>query len=197
MPEETKPKTQEKQPSNPNTMLIWGIALLLLLAGAGVLGWQAWQQAQQDNESANDTGSEPAPAPAEPTTPPESPPPAEISASLKENIEAAINTMNTAALEGYMTDPVTVVLAASEKGGPVTPAQAVQDLNYLSGATDPWDFNLSAVTLASYKNGFYGQYFGDMTVVGKSANDYVVSFMIDTNNKITTIFMTGSADLLK
>lgn len=105
--------------------------------------------------------------------------------------------MNTAALEGYMTDPVTVVLAASEKGGPVTPAQAVQDLNYLSGATDPWDFNLSAVTLASYKNGFYGQYFGDMTVVGKSANDYVVSFMIDTNNKITTIFMTGSADLLK
>jgi hypothetical protein len=50
--------------------------------------------------------------------------------------------------------------------------------------------------LASYKNGFYGQYFGDDTVVGKSANNYVVSFTINTNQKISTIFFTGNAGLL-
>lgn len=196
--EQSTPEPQEKKaPTSGNLPLLLGILVVLLLAGGGYLGWQMWQQGQQQ-ESASPTPS-PA-APSEPATPPPSPPPAAPpsvpSAALRENIEAAINTMNTAALEGYMTDPITVVLAASEKGGPVTAAQAVTDLNYLAGATAPWGWDLSDATITSYKNGFYGQYFTDNTVVGQSANDYVVSFTVNANNKISTIFMTGSADLL-
>lgn len=117
--------------------------------------------------------------------------------SLKDNIEAALNTKNTAALEGYMASSVNVVIAASEKGGPRTPAEAVSDLSYLNNATTPWNFNLPAATLAVFKKGFYGQYFGDSTVVGQSTNKYVASFRIDTNSKISVIFMAVSADLLQ
>ena len=204
MPEEqmTPPTGEKKIPTGSNMMLLLGILVVLLLAAGGYYGWQAWPRSQQQEESSSQT---PTPVPtdtssaeetAEPATTPASSTPVTISAALRENIEAAINTMNTAALEGYMTDPITVVLAASEKGQPVTPTQAVIDLDYLSGATAPWDWDLSEATLTSYKNGFYGQYFPDNSVVGKSANDYVVSFTVNSSNKISTVFITGSADLL-
>ena len=74
------------------------------------------------------------------TTPTPSPVPT-VSASLAENIVAAIDTMNTAALEGYMATSVNVVYAATEFGGPRTPAQAVGDLDYLSSA-DPYPLEI-------------------------------------------------------
>lgn len=122
--------------------------------------------------------------------------PATISESLKENISASIESRNTAALEGYMADSVTVVIAASEKGGAESKAEAVKDLDYLSNGTSPWDFALPEATLTSYKNGFYKDYFGDMTYVGKSANNYVVSFHVNDSGKIDKIFMAINANLL-
>lgn len=119
-----------------------------------------------------------------------------IPTSLKENIAAAINTMNTAALEGYMAPSVNVVLAASEAAGPRTPAEAVSDLAYLNSATAPWDFALPVATLNAYAAGDYANYFGENTVVGKSANKYVVSFRINSSSKIDQIFMSVSSDLL-
>lgn len=121
---------------------------------------------------------------------------AAISDSLKENIAAAIQSQNTAALEGYMADSVTVVIAASEKGGAETAAQAVSDLDYLKNGTSPWNFALAPDVLTNYGNGFYKQYFGDRTVVGKSDNDYVVSFHVNDSGKIDTVFMSINADLL-
>lgn len=120
-----------------------------------------------------------------------------ISDALKSNIAAAISSGNTAALEGYMASSVNVVIAASDKTGSESPAQAVTDLGYLSAGTDPWNFNLSAATLTTFKNGFYGQYFGNGTYVGESTNKYVVSFGINASGKIATIFMAQNAELLK
>jgi hypothetical protein len=129
------------------------------------------------------------------TTPTPTPSPT-IPASLVENVSAAISSGNTAALEGYMANSVMVVYAATEYAGARTPAQAVADLNYLSSATDPWDFGLSAATIFSYKSGDYGQYFQGNIIVGKSANNYVVSFTINASNKISTVFIAGDAGLL-
>lgn len=120
-----------------------------------------------------------------------------ITTSLKQNIKDAISSKNTAALEGYMASSVTVVIAASEKGGAETAAKAVADLDYLSSGTMPWDFNLSAATLNAYKAGDYKNYFGTKTYVGKSANGYVVSFDFDDCAKIKTVFMAANEDLLK
>jgi hypothetical protein len=120
-----------------------------------------------------------------------------ISDSLKENTAAAIESQNTAALEGYMADSVTVVVAASEKGGSETSLQAVKDLDYLNSGTSPWDFNLPIAALTAYKSGDYKRYFGSNTIVGKSANGYVVAFGVNNSGKIDTVFMAANSSLLE
>jgi uncharacterized FlaG/YvyC family protein len=119
-----------------------------------------------------------------------------ITQELIDNIADSIKSQNTAALEGYMKDTVTVVVAASEKGGSVTKAVAIKDLDYIKGATAPWDFNLSSETLESYANGGYKQYFTDNTIFGKSADGMVVAFGIDDNGDIDSIFMAVNENLL-
>lgn len=118
------------------------------------------------------------------------------SGATLENIEAAISSGNTAALEGYMASSVNVILAASEAYGAQSPAQAINDLEYLNDATNPWDFNLPVATLAQYQSGGYSQYFPTSAHVGKSANGYVISFQFGSSEKISGIFMTSSAELL-
>lgn len=118
------------------------------------------------------------------------------SATTIVNITDAIKSGNTAALQGYMAPSVLVILAASEGIGSQTPAQAVADLKYLDNATDPWNFNLDATTLTKYANGDYKTYFKTNTLVGKSANNYVVAFNFNDAGKINGIFMAVSADLL-
>lgn len=113
-----------------------------------------------------------------------------------DNIEAAVESGNYAALENLMASKVNVIVAASEGVGMRTPAQAVSDLKYLDKGTDPWDFDLSAATITDYQSGDYKQYFPATAHVGKSANDYVVSFQFDSDSKISGIFMTVNDGLL-
>lgn len=179
------------------------LMILLILLALGIIGFVGWYvyknngnykksdykaaDYSSDAKSAADSSASKESAPAKTV----------ISDALKENTAAAIESQNTAALEGYMEASVTVVFAASEKGGAETPTQAIQDLDYLQSATSPWDFKLTAAVLTTYKNGFYGKYFGDNTIVGKSANDYVVSFGVSSNGKINSIFVAANADLLQ
>jgi hypothetical protein len=116
---------------------------------------------------------------------------------LKDNIEAAINSKNTAALQGYMASSVNVVIAASEKGGAEAPTDATKDLEYTYSGTSPWDFNVPAATLTAYKAGFYKQFFPENAFVGKAANSQVVSFGFDCNGKINVVFMAADENLLK
>lgn len=174
------------------------IEILLILLALGIIGFVGWyvyqsQQGVDDsfNNAADSTSEKKEKAAEEPAA--DEP---VISEALKENTAAAIESQNTAALEGYMAESVNVVFAASEKGGPVTPTQAIADLAYLQAATSPWNFSLPAATLDSYKAGFYKDYFGTNTIVGKSANDYVVSFGVNNAGKIDAIFVAASADLL-
>lgn len=113
------------------------------------------------------------------------------------NIESAITSGNTSALEGYMASTVAVVIAASESAGDRTPSQAVSDLKYLSNATSPWNFKLDATTLTKYQNGEYKTYFKTNTLVGKSANGYVVAFNFNSAGKINGIFMAVNSSLLE
>jgi uncharacterized protein HemX len=124
--------------------------------------------------------------------------PVSPSASVIENIKASITSGNTAALEGYMAASVNVILAATEVYGVQTPTQAVSDVtHFISDATAPWDFALSASILSSYGKSDYSQYFPNIAVVGESANKKVISFSFDCNAKISTVFMAATEDLLK
>ncbi len=113
------------------------------------------------------------------------------------NIKASITSGNTAALEGYMAASVHVVIAASEGVFDHSPSAAVEDItSYLKNATDPWNFDVPAATLASWQAGAYASYFPATAVAGEATNHYVISFTFDTTGKISGVFMAANSDLL-
>ena len=154
------------------------------------------------------TPDEPAPGSSETGKPVESvtPEPEETSAAPVEpeglsdadyaNLHDSIASGNTAALEQYLTNPLTFIIAASECCGAVTPIEAISGLDYLSGATAPWS-ETSAAVLEQYRAGFYVDYFpeGAYVIESSDADPYVVSFTI-TGEKVTGIFIAGGASLL-
>ena len=113
-----------------------------------------------------------------------------------ENIQVAVKDKNYVALEDYVDGEITVILAASECCGARTFAQAAEDMKYLNSATAPWNFELDATTLEAYASGDYSEYFPEDALVGKSANNYVVSFSFDDSGNISTVFITNNASLL-
>lgn len=113
--------------------------------------------------------------------------------ALKDNIKAALDSKNTAAFASYVTSPVKYVLAASEQGGNVSADQAATNLAYTHSATGPWTF----VDASNYSTGDYADYFGENTLVAKSADSMVVAFEFDCDgSKISEIFVAPNEDLL-
>jgi hypothetical protein len=212
--DEAKPaESKTKAPKSKASNLVMGLSALVLIlaASTGFLGWQYFKKSDTNKKQVAQIGvlqnqlkdiqdqlgsfedwfgdfditATPTPT-ATPT----------ISADLAENIAAAIDTMNTAALEGYMADSVYVVYGASEYAGARTPTEAVADLDYLANAIGAWDFNLPQATLDAYEAGFYANYFGNDCVVGQSSDNYVVSFRIDADGHIDQVFIISDAALL-
>jgi hypothetical protein len=206
-----KSKTSSPKPKASNLVIGLSAVALILAASTGFLGWQYFKKSDTNKKQLvqisalqsqlkdirdqlgdfedwfGDIDITATPTPTATPT---------ISAYLAENIAAAIDTMNTAALEGYMADSVYVVYAASEYAGTKTPTEAVADLDYLANAIGAWDFDLPQATLDAYEAGFYASYFGDDCVVGQSSDDYVVSFRIDADGNIDQVFIASDAALL-
>ena len=120
------------------------------------------------------------------------------SASTIENIEASITSANTAALQGYMASSVTDVYAASDTIPPKTPADSAADIATFvtDQITGVWSFPVDAATVATYRQGSYGQYFPSIAVVGSSTRHRVISFSFDCNGKINTVFMAADDAVL-
>ena len=125
-----------------------------------------------------------------------------ITQALKDNIKDAINSDNTAALEGYMASSLKVIIAASEFGKTRTPTEAIGDLAYIHDSSG-WNFALPAATVNSYLAGPYGtgipsgsSYFTPTTYFGKASDNKVVAFNFDSCSKINQVFMSATADLL-
>ena len=114
------------------------------------------------------------------------------------NIEAAITSKNTAALQGYMASSVTDVYAASDVIPAKTPADSVADISTFvtDQITGDWSFPVAASTVSSYKQGSYAQYFPSTAVVGSSTRHRVISFLFDCNAKINTVFMAADDAVL-
>jgi len=115
---------------------------------------------------------------------------------LKQNVQAAIQSGNYAALDGYMADKVSYAIAASSAQGTLTKAQAIKQLEYLNSGTSPWNFDIATATLTKYKSGAYSTYLNDDVIFGTSGNKFFVSFHLDSNNKIDQFFIASSTDLL-
>ncbi len=204
-PKEPNTKSPEDQPKKKNTGKVALICLLaLLLAVLPAYGVWYWQQneAKQQQEQLQDKidelqkakeklekAAKELSAKAADTCP------AGLTETQTENVQASIESMNTAALDQLMTDTVEVTFAASEKGGNVTKSQAIADLAYLSSATMPWNWNIDQPTLDGYKNGDYNIYLSDDNIFGVGANKYFVSFRVKCG-EIDQVFVSSSRDLL-
>lgn len=116
--------------------------------------------------------------------------PTESTASAVENIHDAVTSRNYAALGSRMTSQVEVAIAATEFGGTKTIAQAIESMNYLNSATGEWSFSIPMSVLTDWHSGYYASYLPtDGGVIGLSSDGYVVTFTLNSENKITRIFM--------
>lgn len=113
---------------------------------------------------------------------------------MRANIIDAMNSGNTAALDGYLAPSVFIIYAASENAGDVTDhAQIIDDLTNVTGGSITWDFDLPASVIENYRNnpgaaGSYTKYFPENALVGKSSKDFVLSFTVENGLIITILF---------
>ncbi len=198
----TQPEVVEKKSgAGKKVLIVFAVILLATLPALGVYYWQSTQAKQQEQnlqkqieelqKQKQDLQKELKKAASEQA----SVCPANLTPQQVSNVQASIESMNTAALEQLLADTVEVTFAASEKGGNVTKTQAIADLDYLQSATMPWNWSINQATLNAYKNGDYKVYLADDDIFGVAANKYFVSFRVDCG-KIDQIFVAASTDLL-
>lgn len=117
--------------------------------------------------------------------------------ALKTKLTETMNSGNTAAIESNMAASVSYATAASGNVGTTGPVGAVQQLDYFKDSKVPWNFDIPAATLNTYKAGSYKDYLADDVYFGASADGMFVSFRTNSAGKIDQIFMAASVDLLK
>ncbi len=178
--------------------IILGLLILVLLG----LGWYFWGDKNFFNSSPVPTSTY-APNPASNSASPSSSPFASPSPSasatatpaptikpaLFENIKASVISKNTAALEGYMTDTVNVIIEATECCGNITKVKAIKEMDYLNDATEPWNFDENnPVAIALRKKN--PATFPEGSIIGTSANKMLVTFTLNqTKTKIEKLYM--------
>lgn len=182
-------------------ILILLIVVLVVLVGGGAyfLGSKNAQIPTPSPSPSASTATQPlsTASPSPSPSPSVSPSPkATISPALLENIKASIVSKNTAALEGYMSENVNVVIEASECCGNLTAVEAVKKLDYIVSATEPWNFADNNPITVQLKQK-HPQTFPDDAVIGTSDNHMVVAFTLNQNKtKIEKEYMAIDYKLL-
>lgn len=122
---------------------------------------------------------------------------ADAAAAAKSAISSAVSSDTFTALGPLMADSVRVIIAASEGMGDRTPAQAMEDLKYLNSASGTWNFDVPAATIADWRTGDYAAYVPAAGgVIGLSSDGYVGIFKLNSESKISDIFMAVNAELM-
>lgn len=168
------------------------LALVLLLAGCGPAPSPGSSPDPRPTGSSTtepvDPGETDEPEPSAEPEPGPDPEPG-LSAADRRNVQDAITSGNTAALEGYLSDPVNLIIMASECCWDITPAQAVAELGYVTSAPGPWNFALPAATIDGWRtNVYYGSQFTGDDITGRASDGTIVSFGIE-GGQITKILM--------
>ena|SRR3989344_497911 len=108
---------------------------------------------------------------------------------LRANIEASVNSGNFAALPSHMTNPVEVILQATECCGPLSPAESENQMSYIEAGA-PFDFgqtNNTIVNLKAKNSELAGKFIG----ISKNS-EHLIAFGINNQNQITDIRMSVS-----
>jgi len=115
---------------------------------------------------------------------------------LQAELAEAMTSGNTAPIEGYLTEPTRVVIAASEADLQYSAVDAVLSLDYVRPGESPWDFELPSEVIDGYRaSEFYGDFFPDDVIVGRADSGAVVAF-VPNGALIGTIFMAADESLI-
>lgn len=181
----------------PLTARVLAPIAAILLAGAALAGCASGDDVPEEtiapvDASPSDETPEPSTQPSDGTGA-DAPTPDEERAL---DLEGAVASGNTAAIEHYLTDPTRVVIAASEADMQYDPVDAVLAIDYVQPGVGVWTFDLDDALLASYAaSTSYGQFFPANAVVGVSDSGAVISF-VPNGAKIGTIFMSIHESLI-
>jgi hypothetical protein len=165
-------------------VLLSAVALSgVLLAGCG----GAPGAGSSPEPTATATTPSPEPTPVETAEPD----PDAVAAAMRADIDDAMNSGNTAALEGYLAASVHVTYCASEYEGDVTDhGLVIQNITDVTSTGATWDFDLPASVVQGYHDSSEAYYddFPAGAVVGLSSEDQVISFAV-TGAEITRVFI--------
>ena len=172
-------------------------AVVAIIAAVGVITYTLGV-AQSDRQAATSYVT-PAPSPISETPVPTSAPTSEPQkasgkSTVIENIQAAVQSKNYAALEGYMADNVNVLLYATECCGIVSKKKAIEQLSYLNGGTPPWDFSSNSQIAQKLINADPANFTN--RIIGIASNGMVVSFSLNSESKIDKIFISADYKLI-
>lgn len=160
------------------------IPVVIILFAA--LGYFIFQNQKLINKLATQTSS---PSPSTPSVSPQ-PSPQKTAAEVQENIEAAVNSRNLAALATYMTKPkVNFSLMSSECCEPMTPDEAVAQMSYIDEGV-PMDFDQNNPTIKNLKtknSQLAGSFIG--ISIGK---EHLAAFSLNSENRISAIQLSVS-----
>lgn len=213
------PNTQPPTVAKPN-VLGKSIAVAAIIILAGTSGYALWRnyeisrqnrelqaeidqlKAGEQTESETETETEaPEETPAQDNQQPTPTNTYRPSANLIENIKAALDTMNTQPIEGYMANNPVLYYAndgkVSEPHTSESPTAATLALDYFLDAKTPWNLNPTAQEIATFKQkiNLDAKYFGESCIIGRSANKkHLVSLYFNNNGKIEAIIMSRTAD---
>src|SRR3989344_7442588 len=160
------------------------IAAVILATAAGYLLFQNQKLTNQLIQTS------PSPTPKETIQKPQESPQSTPSSKpmtlleLQENIKASVNSKNTQAMASFMTNPVHVILQATECCGEQTPDEAVVQASYVEPGV-PFNFDQQNETIKNLKakNPELAN-----TFVGISQNlEHLIAFTTNNQNKITQV----------
>lgn len=163
------------------------LAIIAALIFAAAVGYLLFQNQKLANQLIQKS---PSPAPVETVQkPPESPVPTPSAkpmtlVEIQENIKASVNSKNTQAIASFMTDPVHVILQATECCGEQTPDEAVAQASYVEPGV-PFNFDQENDTIKNLK-AKNPELAG--TYIGISQNmEHLIAFTINNKNKISQV----------
>ena len=170
------------------------LALVGILGGVYYFGTQKSTSSPSEVSTTSiETNVKPPTETPSPTTP--SPTPStQQQSNVTEQIIAAIKVKNTQPIEGYMADTVQVRLESSGCCGPITRAEAMSQLSYLDPATG-WDFDPTNPILVNLAT-VVPDYYGSGWIVGVASNEYLISFKLNSQNKIEAYNLAATYKLL-
>ncbi len=109
-------------------------------------------------------------------------------------VSGIISNKDYKQLEIFMVDPVSVRIEASGCCQPMTPAEAIVQMEYLDSAESPWNFDQENVIVFGLKSS-YPEHYGN-AVVGISEDGYVVALQLNEDNEIAKVSMATDYELL-